>query len=45
MQIGVCLPYSEAGITRKTVEDWCRAIDEGQLGDRFGMVKAHRASR
>lgn len=29
MDVGICLPYSEAGITRKTIADWCRAIEHG----------------
>jgi alkanesulfonate monooxygenase SsuD/methylene tetrahydromethanopterin reductase-like flavin-dependent oxidoreductase (luciferase family) len=29
MQVGVCLPYSEPGITRRTLVDWCRAIEDG----------------
>lgn len=29
MKVGVCLPYSEPGITRKTLIDWCRAIEDG----------------
>lgn len=29
MEIGICLPYSEPGITRKTLVDWCRAIEDG----------------
>jgi len=29
MQVGICLPYSEPGITRKTLVEWCRAIEDG----------------
>jgi alkanesulfonate monooxygenase SsuD/methylene tetrahydromethanopterin reductase-like flavin-dependent oxidoreductase (luciferase family) len=29
MQVGICLPYSEPGITRQTLVDWCRAIEAG----------------
>ncbi|MFT5032201.1 MAG: alkanesulfonate monooxygenase SsuD [Bermanella sp.] len=29
MKIGICIPYMERGITRKTLLDWCRAIDDG----------------
>jgi alkanesulfonate monooxygenase SsuD/methylene tetrahydromethanopterin reductase-like flavin-dependent oxidoreductase (luciferase family) len=29
MDVGVCLPYSEPGITRSTLLDWCRAIETG----------------
>ncbi len=29
MDVGVCLPYSEPGITRSTIVDWCRAIEQG----------------
>jgi alkanesulfonate monooxygenase SsuD/methylene tetrahydromethanopterin reductase-like flavin-dependent oxidoreductase (luciferase family) len=29
MQVGICLPYSEPGITRRTLVDWCRAIEGG----------------
>lgn len=29
MKIGVCLPYMKRGITRKTILDWCRVIDQG----------------
>jgi alkanesulfonate monooxygenase SsuD/methylene tetrahydromethanopterin reductase-like flavin-dependent oxidoreductase (luciferase family) len=29
MQVGICLPYSEPGITRQTLVDWCRAIENG----------------
>jgi alkanesulfonate monooxygenase SsuD/methylene tetrahydromethanopterin reductase-like flavin-dependent oxidoreductase (luciferase family) len=32
MDVGICLPYSEPGITRKTLIDWCRAIDDGPFG-------------
>ncbi len=32
MDIGICLPYSEPGITRKTILDWCRAIEDGPFG-------------
>lgn len=32
MQVGICLPYSEPGITRKTLVDWCRAIENGPFG-------------
>ncbi len=29
METGVCLPYSEPGITRQTIVDWCAAIEHG----------------
>jgi alkanesulfonate monooxygenase SsuD/methylene tetrahydromethanopterin reductase-like flavin-dependent oxidoreductase (luciferase family) len=29
MKIGICLPYMKPGINRKTILDWCRAIDQG----------------
>jgi len=29
MKVGVCLPYSEPGITRKTLVDWCKALEDG----------------
>ncbi len=29
MKIGICIPYMKRGITRKTLLDWCRAIDDG----------------
>ncbi len=29
MKVGICLPYSEPGITRQTILDWCRAIEQG----------------
>lgn len=29
MKIGICLPYMKPGIDRKTILDWCRAIDQG----------------
>jgi alkanesulfonate monooxygenase SsuD/methylene tetrahydromethanopterin reductase-like flavin-dependent oxidoreductase (luciferase family) len=29
MKVGICLPYSEPGITRKTLVDWCRALEDG----------------
>jgi alkanesulfonate monooxygenase SsuD/methylene tetrahydromethanopterin reductase-like flavin-dependent oxidoreductase (luciferase family) len=31
MDVGICLPYSEPGITRKTLVDWCRAIEDSPL--------------
>ena len=30
MEVGICLPYSEPGITRQTLIDWCRALEDGQ---------------
>jgi alkanesulfonate monooxygenase SsuD/methylene tetrahydromethanopterin reductase-like flavin-dependent oxidoreductase (luciferase family) len=32
MQVGICLPYSEPGITRKMLVEWCRAIEDGPFG-------------
>jgi alkanesulfonate monooxygenase SsuD/methylene tetrahydromethanopterin reductase-like flavin-dependent oxidoreductase (luciferase family) len=32
MDVGICLPYSEPGITRKTLIDWCRALEDGPFG-------------
>jgi alkanesulfonate monooxygenase SsuD/methylene tetrahydromethanopterin reductase-like flavin-dependent oxidoreductase (luciferase family) len=32
MEVGICLPYSEPGITRKTLVDWCRALEDGPFG-------------
>lgn len=29
MKVGICLPYMKPGIDRKTILDWCRAIDQG----------------
>lgn len=29
MKVGVCLPYSEPGISRQTLLDWCRALEDG----------------
>lgn len=29
MDIGVCLPYAKAGLDRRTLLDWIRAIDDG----------------
>lgn len=29
MKIGICIPYMKRGIDRKTLLDWCRAIDDG----------------
>jgi alkanesulfonate monooxygenase SsuD/methylene tetrahydromethanopterin reductase-like flavin-dependent oxidoreductase (luciferase family) len=29
MEVGICLPYSEPGISRRTLTDWCRAIEAG----------------
>ncbi len=29
MNVGICLPYAEPGITRQTLIDWCRAIEGG----------------
>ncbi|WP_101759266.1 LLM class flavin-dependent oxidoreductase [Oceanicoccus sp. KOV_DT_Chl] len=29
MKIGICLPYMKPDINRKTILDWCRAIDQG----------------
>ena len=29
MDVGICLPYSEPGITRQTLIDWCRALEDG----------------
>jgi alkanesulfonate monooxygenase SsuD/methylene tetrahydromethanopterin reductase-like flavin-dependent oxidoreductase (luciferase family) len=31
MDVGICLPYSEPGITRKTLVDWCKAIEDSPL--------------
>ena len=31
MKVGICLPYSEPGITRETLVDWCRAIEDSPL--------------
>ncbi len=31
MDVGICLPYSEPGITRQTLIDWCRAIEDSPL--------------
>lgn len=31
MDVGICLPYSEPGITRKTLVDWCRAVEDSPL--------------
>jgi alkanesulfonate monooxygenase SsuD/methylene tetrahydromethanopterin reductase-like flavin-dependent oxidoreductase (luciferase family) len=31
MDVGICLPYSEPGITRKTLVDWCAAIEDSPL--------------
>jgi alkanesulfonate monooxygenase SsuD/methylene tetrahydromethanopterin reductase-like flavin-dependent oxidoreductase (luciferase family) len=31
MDVGICLPYSEPGITRETLVDWCRAIEDSPL--------------
>jgi alkanesulfonate monooxygenase SsuD/methylene tetrahydromethanopterin reductase-like flavin-dependent oxidoreductase (luciferase family) len=31
MNVGICLPYSEPGITRKTLVDWCKAVEDGPL--------------
>ena len=31
MQVGICLPYSEPGITRKTLVDWCHAVEDSPL--------------
>lgn len=31
MNVGICLPYSEPGITRQTLVDWCRAIEDSPL--------------
>jgi alkanesulfonate monooxygenase SsuD/methylene tetrahydromethanopterin reductase-like flavin-dependent oxidoreductase (luciferase family) len=32
MKVGICLPYSEPGITRRTLVDWCKAVEDGPLG-------------
>jgi len=29
VNIGICLPYSEPGISRRTLLDWCQAIESG----------------
>lgn len=29
MKISLCLPYMKASITRQTIKDWCRLIEEG----------------
>ncbi len=29
MKIGICLPYMKPDISRQTLKDWCRAIDDG----------------
>lgn len=29
MKVGICLPYMKPGLDRKTILDWCRAIDQG----------------
>jgi alkanesulfonate monooxygenase SsuD/methylene tetrahydromethanopterin reductase-like flavin-dependent oxidoreductase (luciferase family) len=29
MQVGICLPYMEPDITRRTLVDWCQAIEAG----------------
>jgi alkanesulfonate monooxygenase SsuD/methylene tetrahydromethanopterin reductase-like flavin-dependent oxidoreductase (luciferase family) len=31
MDVGICLPYSEPGITRQTLIDWCSAIEDSPL--------------
>jgi alkanesulfonate monooxygenase SsuD/methylene tetrahydromethanopterin reductase-like flavin-dependent oxidoreductase (luciferase family) len=31
MDVGICLPYSEPGITRQTLIDWCAAIEDSPL--------------
>jgi alkanesulfonate monooxygenase SsuD/methylene tetrahydromethanopterin reductase-like flavin-dependent oxidoreductase (luciferase family) len=31
MKVGICLPYSEPGITRQTLVDWCKAVEDGPL--------------
>jgi alkanesulfonate monooxygenase SsuD/methylene tetrahydromethanopterin reductase-like flavin-dependent oxidoreductase (luciferase family) len=31
MDVGICLPYSEPGITRKTLVDWCNAVEDSPL--------------